>query len=94
MSRPAIFQIGVVHPDGGLGYPAHWILGSCAWRCGCHNHPDTGQLTIDQDDELGLLGLRKHWVCTCCESWPFEDLAKIVRDLAGSDQLEWTGGTS
>lgn len=88
-NRPAITQIGRVQrcPDGSL-LVAGWGLASCAAECACHRHPVGGHLALHEDQERGLLGLRRWTPCGCCRPWTAHELAAVVAELAAVEHVE------
>lgn len=88
MNHPGIYQVGRVRTDGDTIVVSGWGLTTCSAHCTCHRSPTTGQLTIRENQQLGLLGLLQHRACDCCGPWTADELAAVVRDLADVAALE------
>lgn len=88
--RPAITKVGQLlwNPDGTTTITG-WGLNSCASRCRCHRHPQTGKLELLPDNTSDALGLVSHLPgCTCCSPWSPAELAQIIADLADIAALQ------
>jgi hypothetical protein len=81
--RPSIFQLGTVRDNGHEVKIQGWGLGLCISGCNCHRHPETGQLTVDEDTTGGALGLKSYsqTPCPCCLPWQASELAGIEQAL-------------
>lgn len=84
--RPGVLKIGTVRTVGNMTTVEGWGLATCARHCSCHHKPSDGQLSIFQNEQLGLLGLVSFRTgCNCCVPWTADELAAIVTEL---DELE------
>jgi hypothetical protein len=92
-ARPGIFKIGTIARIGTQVVVSGWGVNSCARHCDCHKHPVTGQLTLLPENEAstyGLLGLRKHRACFCCEPWKAIELEALLRTLTEIEAIPVT----